>query len=113
MGSSRWFSEDAAAFPDCISNLYSFQPPPATGTDVLARTCPDWSATSATRTGSDPSESHLAKNDPAYRMFGRTAIPQYPSLSRPAGLLTSAFLTSSFALEVSAVDGPEFASTLI
>ena len=76
MVSSRWFSEDAAAFPDCISNLYSFQPLPVTETDALARTCPDWSATSAIRTGSGPSESLLAKNDPVYRAFGRTAIPQ-------------------------------------
>ena len=52
MVSSRWFSEDAAALPDCISNLYSFQPLPVTGTDALARTWPDWSATSAIRTGS-------------------------------------------------------------
>ena len=35
MVSSRWFSEDAAALPDCISNLYSFQPLPVTETDVL------------------------------------------------------------------------------
>ena len=61
---SRWFSEDAAAFPDCISNLYCFHAVPLTETDALASTCPDWSATSAIVTGSAPSESLLAKNDP-------------------------------------------------
>src|ERR1022692_1272909 len=71
---SRWFSEDAAAFPDCISNLYSFQPFPVTGTEALARTCPDWSVTSAILTGSGPSESLLANNEPVYRVFDRTAI---------------------------------------
>src|ERR1039457_3899600 len=110
--SSRWFSSDAAAFPDCISTLSSFQPLPATETDALARTKPDWSATSATRTGSGLAESLLAKNEPVYRLFGLTAIPQSPSLRRPAGLLASALVTSNLALEGNAADGTSFGSTL-
>lgn len=73
---SRWFSEDAATFTDCISNLYSFQAVPATGTDALASTWPERSATSATLSGSEPSELVLANNEPVYRAFGRTTIPQ-------------------------------------
>src|SRR4051794_16527621 len=73
---SRWFSEDAAALPDCISNLYSFHAVPATGTDALASTCPETSATSATLRGREPSEPVLANNEPLYRELGRTAMPQ-------------------------------------
>src|SRR4051794_21807868 len=67
---SRWFSEDVVTFPDCISNLYSFQAVPATGTDALASTCPEMSATSATLSGSEPSEPVLANREPVYRAFG-------------------------------------------
>src|SRR4051794_21469089 len=79
--SSKWFSADAAALPDCISNLYSFHAVPFTVTDALARTWPERSATSATLTGSAPSEPLFAWNDPVYLELGRTAIPQYPSFS--------------------------------
>ena len=48
---------------------------PVTETEAVARVCPDWSATSATLTGSARSELLLA-SDPVYFVFGRTAIPQ-------------------------------------
>ena len=99
--------------PDCISNLYSFQPPLLIDTEACASVCPDWSATSAMVSGSEPSRHRSSQTTSrCKRAFGLHSDSPVAFVDQTGGAARVGLQHSSLALLLSAAEGPSFASTL-